>query len=350
MTKTQEHITIDELIPDDVNFNQGTEYGNNLIEKSLRRLGAGRSILIDKNNRIIAGNKTIEGCANVGLNKVVVIETDGTEIVAVRRKDIDLDSKLGRELALADNSTAKNDISFDEELIKAKADEFGIDASEWGVDIDFDFNDDEEDEEDDEEIDIDVKDELFPSDNEYKVPSLLKERQAGRLELPLTPWGANSRLSKDVATYHFYVDDYRFNKLFSDPSKLIASGCKNIVEPNCSLHDQTPIAFGLHLIYKKRWIARYCQECGMNVYVDLNVSHKFIEYNKLGIPKGYNAFATRGLDGWMESLKSDLEVAREISGLETPNLLVYGGGKEIKSFCQKNNLLYVTDFINAKKK
>lgn len=91
------------------------------------------------------------------------------------------------------------------------------------------------------------------------------------------------------------------------------------------------------------------QDLGVKVYVDLNVSHKFIEFNKMGVPKGYNAFFTRGLDGWMESLKSDLEIAREISGLENPNLIVYGGGKQIEKFCRENNLLYVTDFINAKK-
>ena len=109
------------------------------------------------------------------------------------------------------------------------------------------------------------------------------------------------------------------------------------------------IAWGIQLIYKKRWLSRYLQECGIKVYADLNVSHKFIEYNKMGIPEGYNAFFTRGLDGWMESLKSDLQVAQEISGLERPNLVVYGGGAEVQEFCRKNGLLYVTDFINAKK-
>lgn len=167
--------------------------------------------------------------------------------------------------------------------------------------------------------------------------------------------GGNLRLSackaaglKEVTTHHFYVDDYRFERLWKDPSALLASGCKAIVEPNCSLHDQTPIAWGLQLIYKKRWLARYLQECGIKVYADINVSHKFIEYNKMGIPKGYNAFFTRGLTGWMESLKLDLQVAREISGLEQPNLVVYGGGKDIQQFCRENGLLYLTDFINAK--
>lgn len=194
------------------------------------------------------------------------------------------------------------------------------------------------------------KDVLYESDNAFDIPNLLLEQQAGKVELPLSPWGANARLRKDVATYHFYVDDYRFEALFKDPIKLLTSGCKAVVEPNCSCHDQTPTAYGISLIYKKRWLCRYLQECGIKVYADLNVSHKFIEYNKMGIPKGYNAFFTRGLDGWLESLKSDLKVAQEISGLERPNLVVYGGGEEIKDFCRKNGLLYITDFINAKKK
>lgn len=191
---------------------------------------------------------------------------------------------------------------------------------------------------------------LYESNNVFEIPNLLLEMQAGKVELPLSPWGANSRLRKDVSTYHFYVDDYRFEALFKDPIKLLMSGCKAVVEPNCSCHDQTPVAWGIQLIYKKRWISRYFQECGIKVYADLNVSHKFVEYNKMGIPKGYNAFFTRGLDGWMESLKLDLQVAQEISGLERPNLVVYGGGDEIQAFCRKHGLLYVTDFINAKKR
>ncbi len=193
------------------------------------------------------------------------------------------------------------------------------------------------------------RDVLYPSNNPFDIPTLDINMQAGQLELPLSPWGANSRLRKDVTTYHFYVDDYRFEHLFKDPVKLLMSNCRAVVEPNCSCHDQTPIAWGIQLIYKKRFLARYFQECGIQVYADLNVSHKFIEYNRMGIPDGWNAFFTRGLDDWMESLKSDFQVAKEISGLDHPNLIVYGGGKAVQKFCQQNNLLYVTDFINAKK-
>lgn len=51
---------ISELKFDDKNFNDHTEYGMSLLEKSLRDFGAGRSILIDKNNNIIAGTHRYE--------------------------------------------------------------------------------------------------------------------------------------------------------------------------------------------------------------------------------------------------------------------------------------------------
>lgn len=268
--------------------------------------------------------------------------------------------------------TIKDNNGFGEYDFDVLANEWGDEPlADWGVKIGNFFDDEEDDEDggstaktksketedDDDDFDEDkeafyrqmFKDVLYESNNDFDIPNLLLERQAGKLELPLSPWGANSRLRKDVATYHFYVDDYRFEALFKDPINLLTSGVRAIVEPNCSCHDQTPIAWGIQLIYKKRWLARYLQECGIDVYADLNVSHKFIEYNKMGIPKGYNAFFTRGLTGWVESLKSDLQVAQEISGLERPNLIVYGGGEDIRKFCQEHGLLYVTDFINAKK-
>jgi hypothetical protein len=58
---------ISDLIPDDKNFNKGSEFGNLLIEKSFRKYGAGRSILLDKNNRIIAGNKSVKNAAAIGI-------------------------------------------------------------------------------------------------------------------------------------------------------------------------------------------------------------------------------------------------------------------------------------------
>ena len=126
---------IESLVPDNKNFNKGTQYGDHLMDESLRRFGLGRSILIDKNNRIIAGNKTAEKAADIGFTDVVVVEVDGNQLVAVKRKDIDLDSAKGRELALADNATGKANLAWDEELIADLSAQFNFELGDWGVDV-----------------------------------------------------------------------------------------------------------------------------------------------------------------------------------------------------------------------
>lgn len=124
---------IESLVFDDKNFNKGTQFGEHLMDESLRKFGLGRSILIDKNNRIIAGNKTTEKSGELGFEDVIIVETDGKTLVAVKRTDIDLDSAKGRELALADNATSKANLEFDNDLIMAEAVKFDFDPEEWGV-------------------------------------------------------------------------------------------------------------------------------------------------------------------------------------------------------------------------
>ena len=134
MTKIIE-TNIESLVPDNKNFNKGTEYGDRLMDESLRKFGLARSIVIDKNNRIIAGNKTAEKAADIGFTDVLVVEVDGNQLVAVKRKDIDLDSAKGRELALADNATSKANLAWDESIIEEVSQQWGFEPQEWGVDV-----------------------------------------------------------------------------------------------------------------------------------------------------------------------------------------------------------------------
>lgn len=124
---------IKDLKFDDKNFNKHTEYGMSLLEKSLKENGAGRSILIDKDNNIIAGNGIIEAAGQAGLEKVKIVETTGNEIIAVKRTDLILDSKKGREMALADNATASANLEWDKDTLTEEwSDE---ELKSWGVDI-----------------------------------------------------------------------------------------------------------------------------------------------------------------------------------------------------------------------
>jgi hypothetical protein len=138
ITEMGKNIKLSDLVPDDKNFNKGSEYGNGLIEKSFTKFGAGRSILIDKNNRIIAGNKSVENAMSIGLDDVQIVESDGKRIIAVKRMDIDLDTPQGREMALADNASAKANIVFDAELIEAELGE--ATAVEWGIEKTQDYS------------------------------------------------------------------------------------------------------------------------------------------------------------------------------------------------------------------
>lgn len=131
MTET---VNIEELVQDQHNFNKGTEEGARLMEKSFTELGAGRSILIDKDGNIIAGNKSQKAAMAAGIKKVRVIESDGTELIAVKRTDISIDSKEGRELALADNLTTQVNLAWDNVELASVAAEQGIDLPDWGLD------------------------------------------------------------------------------------------------------------------------------------------------------------------------------------------------------------------------
>ena len=124
-------VKLSNLISDDKNFNIGSPLGKALLNKSMSKLGAGRSVLIDKNNRIIAGNKSVEAAIAVGMENVQIIESDGKRIIAVKRTDIDLDTPEGRELALADNITAKESIVIDADLVEATVSEAV--CEEWGI-------------------------------------------------------------------------------------------------------------------------------------------------------------------------------------------------------------------------
>lgn len=143
---TEKVIDIEKLVQDAHNFNKGTDEGRALMERSLTELGAGRSILIDRNDNIIAGNKTQEAAIKAGIKRVRVIETTGDELVAVKRTDVDIDSAKGRELAFVDNLATQVNLSWDEaELETVQTDVEGFDVGEWGFEYDLTVDPDEAD-------------------------------------------------------------------------------------------------------------------------------------------------------------------------------------------------------------
>ena len=116
-------IKLSELTPDNVNANKGTQRGLGQLEKSLQSYGAGRSITVDKHGRIISGNKTTLAAASVGIEDAILVESDGNAVIVHKRTDIDIDSPIGRGLAIADNRVAEVNLDWDLDALEKLADE-----------------------------------------------------------------------------------------------------------------------------------------------------------------------------------------------------------------------------------
>lgn len=117
MSKVYE-ASLEQFEGDKRNANKGTVRGKGMLDKSVRKLGAGRSIVVDKHGRIIAGNKTRQAMVEAGITQARVVETDGKELVVVKRIDLDLDEGgAARELAYADNRVGEVDLQWDHDVI-----------------------------------------------------------------------------------------------------------------------------------------------------------------------------------------------------------------------------------------
>lgn len=124
---------LSDLKPDRHNANRGTQHGRAYVEESIRQHGLGRSILVDREGNIIAGNKTHEAAGGLGFEDAIVVPTDGRQLVVVQRTDVDLDSPEGAALAIADNRAAELGLDWDPDELAHLADTFDLDLD--GLDL-----------------------------------------------------------------------------------------------------------------------------------------------------------------------------------------------------------------------
>lgn len=125
------------------NYRKHSDKNKKLINKSLKECGAGRSIVIDNEDNIIAGNGIYEQAQKLGI-KTKVIETDGSELVVVKRTDLATDDEKRKQLAVLDNSSSDSS-EFDFELLQEDFDTETL--TDWGIDVEFDTEEEPETEE-----------------------------------------------------------------------------------------------------------------------------------------------------------------------------------------------------------
>jgi len=123
-------MDLKDLKQDKRNYRVHNEKNLSLIKKSIDEVGFGRSIVVDSQNEIIAGNGLVSQVEKG--TKIKVIETDGSELVVVKRTDLKTDDEKRKRLAIMDNSTSDNS-SFDFALLQS---DFNIDElADLGIDV-----------------------------------------------------------------------------------------------------------------------------------------------------------------------------------------------------------------------
>lgn len=196
-------------------------------------------------------------------------------------------------------------------------------------------------------------DTIFPSDNDYGIPRLDLKMQGDYIDLPCLAWGSTRRRKRGVpvGTWHFYVDDYRFNAVWNDPEPIIDSGAVSIVEVNYTTGEYTSNAQALWHTYQKRWLSRYWQTKGIRIFVDLFVEERLREINLLGVPKEWRAYASRyqfikhdGSVGGFPMLLGDYFTACNHHGSEDIIFVVMGGRQNpVEKFCAENGWFWIPD-------
>ena len=102
-SKPIDHIK--DLIHDPKNARKHTPRNVGTIVSALQEVGAARSIVIDEDGVVLAGNATMDAAAEAGITAVKVVEANGNELVAVRRTGLTAEQKT--RLALYDNRAAE---------------------------------------------------------------------------------------------------------------------------------------------------------------------------------------------------------------------------------------------------
>jgi DNA modification methylase len=98
-------LSLADLTPDPQNARKHNPRNVGMLVDSLHQVGAARSIVVDENGVVLAGNATIEAAAEAGIHRVKTVEADGNEIVAVVRRNLSQEQKT--KLALYDNRVAE---------------------------------------------------------------------------------------------------------------------------------------------------------------------------------------------------------------------------------------------------
>lgn len=130
---TSEALSKIALDPNNLNKGNGPE-GQKLIERSIDEVGWGRSMVMSNDNVVLAGNHAMLKAKQQGVEPIVV-ETDGTRPVIVKRTDISSGDAKAVKLGILDNISSKKNFVLDAERAPLVIEQAGLTIEECGLTV-----------------------------------------------------------------------------------------------------------------------------------------------------------------------------------------------------------------------
>lgn len=216
-------MEIKDLKQDSRNYRKHNDKNISLIRKSVDECGIGRSVVIDKNNEIIAGNGLVSAVSKN--TPIKVIETTGDELVVVKRTDLDTNDEKRKKLAVLDNSTTDNS-EFDIGLLQE--DFSAPELEDLGVEI--------------ENIDVEEETEVVEDEVPEQVETKVKKGDIWKLGNHRLMCG-DSTLFDDVEKL---MNGEKADMVFTDPPYGMKKEKDGVLNDNLNFEDL--------LEFNKQWI------------------------------------------------------------------------------------------------
>ena len=166
--------------------------------------------------------------------------------------------------------------------------------------------------------------------------------------------GAKDREKKGV---HFFLDDYQFIRLWTDPDRYtgMLQQFSYVMSPDFSMYTDFPKALQIYNHYRKHWLAAYWQEQGINVIPTICWSDKeSFEWCFDGEPThGVVARSSVGTQNSKERKQKFLDGYMEmVDRLQPTQIIFYGSVPEeckgnivrVKAFSEKFNEVEVAQW------
>ncbi len=184
---------------------------------------------------------------------------------------------------------------------------------------------------------------LFNGIGEYDIPQI-ESIQFNNAEFIGFNYARSAKNPEDKAV-HFFLDDYQFNRVWTDPDRYIPmlQRFKYVLTPDFSLYTDFPKALQIYNHYRKHWLGAYWQMQGINIIPTICWSdQKSFEWCFDGEPtQSVVAVSSVGTQNNKEKKQCFLDGYHEMVGRLQPTQIIFYG--RVPDEC-KENIIHIKQF------